>query len=343
MNELELITSLDDTTDPSGAAMDAAFERLVAEIRREGAVRPTRWGTAKKALIGAAGVAAAAASAAVLVATAPFSAHRDGETPGAQAPSTLATSPAPTSSASPTTPPAPPAMPEAAAVLHKAAAAATAVSAPLPAGSQFLYVTDSNGYEAWLSIDGTQDGLITTNGTTIQLPACVDGIALVPGNSQDPRPQPCTPQPALLADAPTTAEAMADYIVELATPGSPGNEPLPDPSTNSLGKQVNSLLTTSYLLPAARAALFEAIPLLPGLQISAETIPGQARELTSVSWTFGPSSVALVFDASSFEFLGYRTTGAQPQLAPSSGGDPQPTEIIGVTRQFIVDSVGARP
>lgn len=341
MNELELIASLDDTAEPSEAAMDAALERLIEEIRLDGAARAPRWRAARKPLIGAAGVAAAAA-AAVLVVTAPFGAPRDGER-GAQAPTTPATSAAPTTGAPTPTPSAPPAVPEAAAVLRKAATAATAVSAPVPAGSQFLYVTDSNGYEAWLSIDGTRDGLITNNGQTIQLPACVDGIALVPGNSQDPRPQSCTPQPALLADAPTTAQAMADYIVELATPGNAGNEPRPAPSTNSLGKQINSLLTTNYLLPASRAALFEAIPLLPGFQISAETLPGQARQLTTVSWTFGPSSVALVFDAASSEFLGYRTTGAQPQLAPTGGGDPQSTVIVGVTRQFIVDSVGSRP
>lgn len=340
MNELELIASLDDTAEPSEAAMDAAFQRLIEEIRRDGAARWTRWRAAKTPLIG---IGAAAAAAAVLVVMSPFNAPRDGGTQGAQAPSRPAASAPPTSSAPTATAPAPPATPEAAAVLLKAASAATALSAPVPAGNQFLYVTDSNGYEAWLSIDGTQDGLIINNSQTIALPACVDGIALVPGNNPEPRPQSCTPQPALLADAPTTAQGMADYIVELATPGSPGNEPRPSPSPNSLGKQINSLLTTSYLLPASRAALFEAIPLLPGLEISAETIPGQARELTTVSWTFGPSSVALVFDAASFELVGYRTTGAQPQLAPTSGGDPQSTDIVGVTRQFIVNSVGARP
>ncbi len=94
------------------------------------------------------------------------------------------------------------------------------------------------------------DGQIISSGDTIAVPGCRNGQALVAGNYTGLRPQPCTPQPAYLADAPTTPTAMAAYLTGKAGSANP----------NNVGKELMSIAEFNYLRPAARAALYEAVP-----------------------------------------------------------------------------------
>ncbi len=145
---------------------------------------------------------------------------------------------------------------------------------------------------------------------------------MVAGNYEGLRPQPCTPDPAYLANAPTTADAMAKYI--LAQAGSD------DP--NNIGKEVLDLAGDHYLRPPAQAALYEATRLLPGLTLSATTVTNLNTSAVAITWSFdGAESVTLLFDPSSYAFL-----GVVNQLADTHG-------VVNSYRQGIVDAVGQVP
>jgi hypothetical protein len=239
---------------------------------------------------------------------------------------------------------------DAAVVLAAAAAAARSAPAQAPRADQFLYISNSGGYEAWFSIDGTQDGRID-DGRTSTVPGCRDGVQQVAGNYTGTRPVPCSPQPAFLADAPTTAQAMADYIVGRSGGGSA--------NVNGAAKAAMAIAEFNYLLPAAKAALFEALPLLPGLQLDSGTTIVDGTAAIAVSWQFEGSTSSLLFDAATHEYLGCSTsspgtaggpTGPQSEPTPVGGptpgvttfAPPGPASALVVFHQAVVDAVGQR-
>jgi hypothetical protein len=193
-----------------------------------------------------------------------------------------------------------PARAGAAEILHEAAAAARKLPDTPPRPDQFVYTKTERGdndvREAWLSADGTHDGLIMQMGDTIPLPGCRNGLAavskgpqLVPGVFE-----PCEPWPAYRGDLPTDADAMRQYLMGL-----------PDSSetTNSLGKNILSLVGENYISPASLAALFEAVAQLDGLTINEHAQDGAGRPGVGVSWTY-TNTITLVFDRETHVFLG---------------------------------------
>ncbi len=199
--------------------------------------------------------------------------------------------------------------------LARAAAAAKAAPDVAPRPDQFLYVKDGD-YEAWLSMDGTHDGLID-NGEKMDQPGCRNGVQQL-GNTP---PAQCTVQPAYLSDAPTTPTAMVAYIGSLAGSTRP----------NSLGKELMGLAEFNYLRPAAKAALFEAAPLLPGLHLTGSGVLNLGAPAVAINWNFGSSTTTLLFNPTSYALVGCTTAGEQGEKAGSA------------IRQAVVDRVGQRP
>ena len=198
--------------------------------------------------------------------------------------------------------------------LARAAVAAKAAPDIAPRPDQFLYIKDGD-YEAWLSMDGTHDSLIDSDQKMV-LPGCRDGVARL-GNTA---PAACTVQPAYLSEAPTTAGGMAGYIAGLAGSSRP----------NSLGKELMSLAEFNYLRPAARGALFEAAPLLPGLHLTGRSVLNLGVPAVAIDWKFGSSSTTLLFDPKTYALVGCTTTGELGERAGSA------------IRQTVVDRVGQR-
>jgi hypothetical protein len=342
MNDLQMIRELDDTPLPSAADLGAARASLVAAITADSRRRPPR-----RAIWAVAATGVAAATAIIVMATAP---HPGGtpEVAASAAVPTLAAAPprsaTPSTAATPTNPSAtapttkaaqvapssgpsrhpaaprpaaqPPALRMAPAVfLARAAAAAKAAPDVAPRPDQFLYVKDGD-YEAWLSMDGTHDGLID-NGEKMDQPGCRNGMQQL-GNTP---PAPCTVQPAYLSDAPTTPTAMVAYIGSLAGSTRP----------NSLGKELMGLAEFNYLRPAAKAALFEAAPLLPGLHLTGSGVLNLGAPAVAINWNFGSSTTTLLFNPTSYALVGCTTAGEQGEKAGSA------------IRQAVVDRVGQRP
>lgn len=312
MNELDAIRALDDTVARRVEELDVAAERLRSAITDDGTTSLSVWTRVANPRRRRWLVAAAAAVVVAITAGALAIAHTASN--GANA--NPAGQPGPVSSTPPVLTPV--------ALLQKMVTAAEAQAGPAPRPDQFLYVQQP-GYQAWLSIDGTHDGLID-NGEKTPVPGCRDGVEA--GSGQHPGPIPCTPDPAYLSDAPTTAAAMAQYIVAQA--GS--NEPA------KIGKVVFELLGLHYLAPAAQAAVFEALttsPALLGKAVGFTIVTprgggGSVREVT-----FEPiddSSLTLVFDVATYAFLGVSTAKALPG----------PNELQNY-RLGIVDAVGQLP
>jgi hypothetical protein len=213
-----------------------------------------------------------------------------------------------------------PAKASAAEILHEAAAAARKLPDTPPRPDQFVYTKTERGAddvrEAWLSADGTHDGLIMQLGDTIPLPGCRDGRAavtkgpyLVPGVFEE-----CEPHRAYRGDLPTDADSMRQYLMGL--PGS-------SKKTNLLGENILSLVGENYLRPASLAALFEAVAQLDGLTFVEHAQDGAGRSGVGVSWTHF-HTITLVFDRKTHAFLG--VTGAEA-----------------VVERAVVDVAGQRP
>ena len=214
-------------------------------------------------------------------------------------------------------------------VLRQAAAYTLSARDATPRADQFLYVS-SEGTERWISVDGTHDGLTETAGSAPMVQSgCRRGIAMVPGNYAGTRAVSCTPDPAYLPDAPTSAPAMLAYLQSHY--GKAG--------ANGIGKAAFDLLSFHVLPSAARAAIFEAMSQVPGLHV-VRTSEFSGQPTIGVSWSVlgpdnmpaqGDQSTLLIFDAQTHEFLTIRTTGVNGE---AGGGD---------TVSAVVDRVGQRP
>lgn len=213
---------------------------------------------------------------------------------------------------------------EAILVLHRAASRQAGLPDLVPRPDQFVYTESRNGgggvREAWLSVDGTRDGLVHNPGEAADpIPGCHDGrAAVVKGSKVIPgTTQPCTPSPAYQPDLPTNVDGMLVYLEHHG--GVPG-----DP--NAMGKAVLALVEEQYLRPPVRAALFEAATRIPGLRLIRNVTDGAGRNAVGVAWSRAGLNGLLVFDPNDYSLLG---------VASGSGGDV-------VLRQAIVDEVGQR-
>lgn len=212
-----------------------------------------------------------------------------------------------------------PAKASAAAVLEDAAAAQRALPSTPPRPDQFIYTKTQNGDgsvgEAWLSADGTRDGLVVGGGRRDVIPGCRDGQAQV-YKGGEPMPgvlEPCTPLPAYRTDLPTDKAGMREYL---------------DQNPTRAGKEIYHLVEGTYVPPAAMAAIFEVMADFPGLTVTENAKDGAGRPGIGVSWDTpsadGHSTNTVVFDKETHAFLGLSTYHA-------------------VVEQAIVDEAGQLP
>lgn len=214
-----------------------------------------------------------------------------------------------------------PAEASAAEILHEAAAAARTQPDTPPRPDQFVYTRtqfgDGSIREAWLSADGTHDGIIRQNGVSIPIPGCRDGQAAVI-KGEEPIPglfEPCTPMPAHDPGLPTEAAAMSQYLTAL-----PGGED----KTNSLGKNILSLVAENYVSSASLAALFEAVAGFDGLEVVQDAKDGAGRPGVGVTWSYGGGTTTLVFDRNTHLFLGLADSAAVVEQAAVDTAGQQP-------------------
>jgi hypothetical protein len=191
-------------------------------------------------------------------------------------------------------------------VLQHAVNAARTEPWVTPRADQFLYVRTEypnakpalRVHEAWMSIDGTHDGLIKSAGSQDPIPGCRNGQAAV-YKGPDPLPgvtEPCTPQPAYKADAPTTKQGMLDYI-DQNLKGEPGD-------TNALAKNIRDLVRNALLPPESLAAVLEAAADINGLEVVQNAEDGTGRHDIGWPTTTTGEHYTMVFGKDTYAFLG---------------------------------------
>ncbi|QFZ22235.1 CU044_5270 family protein [Saccharothrix syringae] len=303
MDDLQLVRGLGDETPlPDAAALAPARAKFLAGVAERTAPRPRR---ARFALVGASAVGLAAAAAAV-VALVP------GTEPAGPGGGGVAVSSA---AEDPTGDPV--------RLLSHAARVARAEPAVEPRADQFVYTRSRNRQgerEIWLSVDGTHDGLLRQQGDQIPFPGCRDGRRAV-YKGPEPLPgvtEPCEPSPAYRPDLPTDVDGMLAYLGANAS-GEPG-------SVNSRGKDVFALISEQLLMPASRAALFEAAARTPGLSVVGDARDASGRPGVGITWPTPPGSdpraepVVVVFDRTSYELLGTNSSAILEQFVVDAAG-----------------------
>jgi hypothetical protein len=184
---------------------------------------------------------------------------------------------------------------------------------------------EESEYASWNSVDGTQDGWITSSGTvgdpldTRSYTCAGDGPERAAAAGTD-----CDSTPGLILDAPTDADAMYDYLQN--HPSGAG-----DGSARSMFTNATDLLDA--LTPASQAAVFEALSRVDGLIVTPGVADAMGRPGIAVGVDMeGDYRQDLIFDPETKDLLG----GA------SAYSDGMVTGYA-IVKRAIVDGTGQTP
>jgi hypothetical protein len=218
--------------------------------------------------------------------------------------------------------------------LSKAATAALRLPAGAPRPGQFVYVETelANGVRTqyWISADGSRHGLVKPTsppgGNGVQ-PACT--LAQAEGRRG------CFPEAGYFPDMPASPAALDAFLnkVKITSTGSGGTT---DWKANDIGKAVDELMWSAYLLPAQRAALYQLMSRTPGFSIAHGVSDAVHRTGTAVEWTYEGARTAIIFDPVTYAYLGDRSW----RLSGTYAGQTDASALLKVA---IVNKAGQLP
>jgi hypothetical protein len=320
MNELDLVTDLTPKAPlPAPADLAGPRRRLAAAIAAERAGARTRDESAKGSHLTApmalssawrarparrlALTAAVAAAAAAAVATVAALIIVPGHSPSAPAPGRPAALPPGRVNVA------------AARFFLKAARVTRQLPAHPPGPDQFVYTQTeeaggANPGRQWLSAEGNRDGLIQNPGQRgLKLPPCTVAQAQVPQKSPPgmyPRTMKCAEDAGYLPSMPVSPHQLLAYLyrVGIAQPGDGNGTSW---AANDFGKAADFLMSTTYLLPAQQAALFELMAQFPAFTIVHGARDAIGRAGVGIKWTFEGSSAEIILNPVSYAYMGDRT------------------------------------
>jgi hypothetical protein len=311
MDELNMIRALLDEAPPSAEVIAEGRQRVAA-----GAIGPrrprARWGLA------GAGLTAAALAAAVAVAA-------TGGVPGTRPAAPTARPAGPTvrgASFGPAT--------TVSDVLRHAALAALRLPGGAPLPGQFVYTklfvsqtpngTGAGVQQTWASVNGTRLGVQDDGGPhdSGALPACRNGFWVIKSVGQ-PAAQSklrCTAaQNAAYRPAmPTSVGALRGYLHKLfgLWPGDSGG----------LLTNIETMMTTSYLTPAQRAALYRLLAQTPGLTVVPQVTNVRGQAGVGVrSGVYKGSIYTIIFSRTTYAPLGMNWTGVAGPMKGTRNGE----------------------
>jgi len=286
------------------------------------------------------------------------------------------------------------ALPDAGHVLLLAAQHAGATPAMDARSNQFLFIDsveveskiDARGTtvsgplrtRTWLSVDGTRDGLVIQEARRSPVRTHIDGCTNGRQAQTIDRPETtpkvaCTPEPAYLPGrVPTDPAGLLAYVYKIAAAepewvsisSGPGGKPtgfvrLSDDQRAFI--EIAEILYKNHL-PAVQAAAFEAVGQIAGVQMRRNVADAAGRVGVAVTRTEAGTREELVFDPTTYRYLGHNIIGAKLDLngaqvvrSPNSskgtahfrlGPIPKPGEVIyksALLRIAIVNKAGQRP
>ncbi|WP_432979857.1 CU044_5270 family protein [Dactylosporangium sp. CA-233914] len=136
---------------------------------------------------------------------------------------------------------------------------------------------ESGDRAVWLLVDGTRDGLIRTRGQDVPLPGCRDGKQTQSKGGGQSETVECSPLPVYVADLPTDAKAMLDYLYHHSSGGNPRDQ--------QAFTTAADLIREAYLSPAALAAVFDAVARIQGVDVTGEVSDLAGRHGVAVALT----------------------------------------------------------
>jgi hypothetical protein len=229
--------------------------------------------------------------------------------------------------------------------LDRAASAVVNEPAAAPQPGQFVYsetqTADGTVTETWLSADGSSDGLTRwTSGST--QPGNSGGNGLGPPCSiAQAEATKCFPTVGYFPDLPTDPNAVLPYLNEIGVVDTADGPPSDAPAgweDNVIGKAVSYLMSSSYLLPTQQAALYKLMAETPGFEMVPSMADAVGRTGVGIEWTFEGGTAAVIFDPTTFAYLGERTW---PEAQPA---DPDATyDGAALVKLAVVSSAGQRP
>lgn len=221
---------------------------------------------------------------------------------------------------SPSAPPAPGKPPTgvrlaAAPFFRRAAMVVSRESVAVPGPGQFVYTeTEEAGggiSRQWLSVEGNKDGLVQNSGQhSFKLPPCTVAEAQVPRKSPpgmlSPRTIKCAEDAGYIPTLPTDPHQLLAYLYKIGI-AQPGDSNSTSWAANDFGKAVDFLMSTTYLLPAQRAALFELMAQTPGFTVVSGARDAIGRTGVAVRWTYEGARAEIILNSVSYAYLGDRT------------------------------------
>jgi hypothetical protein len=209
----------------------------------------------------------------------------------------------------------------------------------VPGPDQFVY-TETRGADRgpsrqWLSAAGNKAGLVQNAGQrAFRSPPCT--VAQAQGASK------CDEQAGYLPSMPTDPDKLLAYLVKVGIadpPPGPGASQGPAWEANDLGKALDYLMQTTYLLPAQQAALFELMAKTPGYTVVPGARDAIGRTGVAVRWTYNGAPAEIILNPVSYAYLGDRTWPA-PGF---HGKDADAYDGGSLIRMAFVDRAGELP
>jgi hypothetical protein len=202
---------------------------------------------------------------------------------------------------------------DAAQFFRRAAMVVMRESVAIPGPAQFVYTETegSNGAASrqWLSAEGNKAGLVENPGQrSFRSPPCTVAQAQVAQKSAPgifPPTYHCSEQAGYLPGMPTDPHQLLAYLYKIGI-AQPGDSNGTSWAANDFGKAVEFLMSTTYLLPAQRAALFELMAKTPGFTVVSGARDATGRIGVAVKWTFD-GAAEIIFNPISYAYMGDRT------------------------------------
>ena len=216
-----------------------------------------------------------------------------------------------------------------------------------PGPDQFVYTQTEGAGRAdvgrlWLSAEGNKDGLDQNPGQRgLKLPPCTVAQAQVPRKSPPgtyPRTMKCAEEAGYLPSMPVNPHKLLAYLYQIGI-AQPGDSNGTSWAANDFGKAVDFLMSTTYLLPAQQAAMFELMAQFPGFTIVHGARDAIGRVGVGIKWTFNGSPTEIILNPVSYAYLGDRTWPAPGFHGP--GADAY--DGAALVKMAFVDRAGELP
>jgi hypothetical protein len=188
----------------------------------------------------------------------------------------------------------------------------------IPGPDQFVYTeteaADGATSRQWLSADGNKAGLVQNAGQrSFRTPPCTVAQTQQAQKSPPgtfPGTYHCSEQAGYLPSMPADPHKLLGYLIKVGIADAPpgrGSTQGAGWEANDLGKSVDYLMQTTYLLPAQQAALFELMAQTPGFTVVSGARDAIGRTGVAVRWTYEGAPAEIIFNSADYAYMGDRT------------------------------------